>query len=121
MAEIIYNKLVRDKIPDIIRKGGKEPVTRVLEGDEFLQYLDRKLLEEVQEYLEAPSREEIADILEVLEAILAVRRIPQAELRRTKNAKALKNGSFRERYLLEKVIDPGQTDPLNPSPTDPTQ
>ncbi|MDL2319465.1 nucleoside triphosphate pyrophosphohydrolase, partial [Eubacteriales bacterium OttesenSCG-928-A19] len=90
MPEIIYNKLVRNKIPDIIRKNGKEPVTRVLEGEAFLAALDAKLREEVEEYLENPCMEEVADILEVLEAIVAMRRMPQAELRRVKNAKALK-------------------------------
>lgn len=104
MPETIYNKLVRDKIPEIIRKNGQEPVTRVLDDAAFLAALDAKLQEEVGEYIESPSIEELADILEVLEAIVAVRKIPQAELRRKKNAKALKNGSFRERILLEKVI-----------------
>lgn len=109
--ETIYDKLVRDKIPDIIRESGGDPVTRTLDNDEFLTYLDRKLQEEVGEYLENPGKEELADILEVLEAIVAMRRIPQAELRRAKNAKALKNGSFRDRVLLEKVIMPQGDDP----------
>lgn len=106
MKETVYNKLVRDKIPDIIRKNGQEPVTRVLSEEEFVAALDQKLQEEVAEYIENPDIEELADVLEVLEAIVAMRKIPQAELRRKKNAKALKNGSFRERILLEKVTTP---------------
>lgn len=107
MGETIYNKLVRDKIPDIIRRGGKEPVTHVAKNqDAFLALLDAKLREEVEEYLQTPCVEELADILEVLEAIVATRGIPQAELRRAKNAKALRNGTFHGRVVLEKVIDP---------------
>lgn len=106
MKETVYDKLVRDKIPGIIRQSGGEPATRTLDDHEFIAYLDKKLQEEVGEYLENPGKEELADILEVLEAIVAMRRIPQAELRRAKNAKALKNGSFKDRVLLEKVTEP---------------
>ncbi len=106
MNEKAYNKLVRDRIPEIIRREGKEAVARTLEGDAFLAALDAKLLEEVREYLAAPSAGEIADILEVLEAIVAVRGIPQAELRRVKNEKRLLRGSFTGRVFLEKVIEP---------------
>lgn len=107
MAETIYNKLVRDKVPEIIRESGREPITRKLEEkDAFIAALDAKLREEVEEYLAAPSAEELADILEVLEAIVAMRGIPQPELRRAKNKKALKRGTFHDRVFLEKVIDP---------------
>lgn len=107
MKETIYEKLVRDKIPQIIRDSGREPVTRVLEDDaEFLAALDAKLLEEVHEYLETPSVGELADIIEVIEAILAIRRIAQPDLRRAKNAKALKRGSYHARAYLEKVVEP---------------
>lgn len=107
MKETVYEKLVRDKVPQIIRDSGREPVTRVLEDDAaFLAALDTKLLEEVNEYLENPSAEELADIIEVIEAILAIRRIAQPELRRAKNAKTLKRGSFHGRVYLEKVVEP---------------
>lgn len=101
-----YGKLVRDKIPEIIRAQGGEPVTRTLSLEEFEAALNAKLKEEVDEYLADPSTEELADILEVLEAIVAVRRIPQPELRRAKNAKALKRGSFTARTFLERVEEP---------------
>lgn len=106
MKETIHNKLVRDRIPEIIERNGNRAVTRTLQGDAFLAALDAKLLEEVNEYLADPSVDELADILEVLEAIVAMRGIPQAELRRRKNAEALTRGSFRERVFLEKVIEP---------------
>lgn len=106
MNETVYNKLVRDKIPELIESSGRTPVYHALADDEFLQRLDAKLLEEVQEYLENPCIDEIADILEVLEAIVAMRKYPQPELRRAKNAKTLKRGSFTKKIFLEKVIDP---------------
>lgn len=107
MSETVHNKLVRDKIPDRIRESGREPVTENLTDDEaFLKALDAKLQEEVAEYIENPSMEEIADVLEVLEAIVAIRRFPQAELRRKKNQKALKNGTFHDRVFLKKVVEP---------------
>ena len=62
-------KLVRDNIPDIIRADGKTPVTRILNQEEYLNELDRKLQEEVAEYQADKSMEELADILEVLSAI----------------------------------------------------
>lgn len=105
MAETTYNKLVRDKIPEIIERNGQTPVTHTLGDEAFLAALDAKLSEEVAEYRENPSMEEIADILEVLEAIVAMRNYPQAELRRKKNAKMVKNGSYTSRIFLEKVLD----------------
>lgn len=106
MSETVYNKLVRDKIPEIIQAKGDEPVTHVLDREAFIAALDEKLLEEVREYLAEPSVEELADIIEVLEAILAAREISQPTLRRAKNVKALKRGSFLQRIYLEKVIHP---------------
>lgn len=66
-------KLVRDKIPQIIREAGKVPITRLLDNEEYLKELDIKLNEEVQEYQEDKSIEEMADILEVLFAICEAR------------------------------------------------
>jgi len=66
----IYNKLVRDNIPEIMIKNGAKPVTRILTEEEYLKELNKKLLEEVNEYLESGSIEELADIEEVIIAIL---------------------------------------------------
>ena len=68
---IQYDKLVRDRIPEIIRAAGKQPVTRMVAGpDELKQRLIDKLAEEMQEYRESGSLEEIADILEVLQGLV---------------------------------------------------
>ena len=69
MASILYDKLVRDKIPEVIIAAGKQPITDTLSPEETKEALDRKLQEEVQEYLESRSIEEMADVLEVLHGI----------------------------------------------------
>ena len=66
---IYYDKLVRDRIPSIIEKAGKIAVTDTISPAEMQTALDRKLQEEMKEYLESHSIEEMADILEVLHGI----------------------------------------------------
>ena len=66
MNSIHYDKLVRDKIPEVIQQAGKQPITDILSQVDIAAALDRKLMEEVQEYLESGSVEEMADVLEVL-------------------------------------------------------
>lgn len=107
MKERHYNKLVRDNIPDIIKKGGSIPVTRVLGKDEYMACLHRKLQEEVAEYLKDNNLEELCDILEVLEAIATVMEFSENEIEEVKEKKAEKNGDFKEKIFLEKVIVEG--------------
>ena len=66
-----YNKLVRDRIPEIIEANGHKCETRVLNDDEYLLELKNKLQEEVNEFLESGSVEELADILEVVHSLSA--------------------------------------------------
>ena len=66
---IHYDKLIRDKIPSIIESAGKTPVTDLISPEHMQTALDRKLQEEVREYLESHSVEEMADVLEVLHGI----------------------------------------------------
>ncbi len=100
----IYNKLVRDKIPEIIERGGATPVTRILNDGEYLTELDRKLSEEVSEYLESGSLEELADVSEVLAAILCAHGYTADELLRAMNEKRAERGGFAERIYLECVV-----------------
>ena len=65
----VYNKLVRDRIPDIIRQQGEIPYTKTLEPDEYRCLLEAKLDEEVGEYHRDKNLEELADILEVVYAL----------------------------------------------------
>lgn len=101
----IINKLVRDKIIDQIQKDHLVPVYHVLEADELLPELNQKLKEEVQEYLESGSIEELVDIGEVIHAILAIKNVTVEEYQKLRIEKKEKNGAFDKRIFLEKIID----------------
>ena len=100
---VMYKKLVRDKIPDIIRGSGKEPITRILNEEEYLKELIKKLREEVAEFEEDYSIEELADIKEVTIAIREALGIHAGKLEDIRRAKATKNGRFKNRIYLEDV------------------
>lgn len=103
----VYNKLVRDKIPEIIRANGEQAVTRVLDEKEYLKELIKKLKEEVAEFEEKPSVEELADIKEVMIALRIAMGIHAGELEDVRRLKANKNGRFKNRIFLERVEDDG--------------
>ena len=98
---MVYNKLVRDKIPQIIAASGKNCVTEVLQEDAYLQKLDEKLGEELAEYQESKSLEELADLLEVMAAVVKARGYSWEELERIRARKREKRGGFEERILLK--------------------
>lgn len=99
-----YHKLVRDNIPQIIASTGKSCKTRVLSQEEYLEFLDEKLQEELTEYQQSKSLEELADLLEVMEAVTSARGYTWEELMKVKLEKKQKRGGFDERLLLEEVI-----------------
>lgn len=103
MKETVYHKLVRDRIPQIIREQGQECETRTLSQDEYLLMLDAKLQEEMQEYLEKHDPEEMADLLEVCYALMAAHGHSPAEIESIRLEKQQKRGGFYQRILLEKV------------------
>ena len=103
----IYNKLVRDKIPEIILKDNELPSTRILNDEEYIQELNKKLQEEVNEYLEAENIEEMVDILEVIRAILEHKGVTYEEIEEKRIKKANKRGAFKEKIYLEKVLENG--------------
>lgn len=90
-------KLVRDKIPQIIRDDGKKPMIEILSEEEYLTELDKKLNEEVAEYQADKSLEEMVDVLEVLFAICEARGHSVDELMRVREEKREKHGGYRER------------------------
>lgn len=90
-------KLVRDRIPEIIRNAGKTPIKDILTHEEYLIELDKKLNEEVAEYQADKSIEEMADILEVLFSICEVRGYSVEELLQMKEIKREKRGGFKNR------------------------
>ena len=102
----VYNKLVRDKIPEIIFENDRKTCkTRVLDTDEYLKELNIKLQEELKEYLESGDVEELADLEEVLRAILDVKNVSYEEFENIRKAKADKRGAFAKRIFLESVND----------------
>lgn len=102
----IYNKLVRDKIPTIINAdNGKTCITRIMEDDEYLESLNVKMQEELKEYLESGDVEELADLEEVLRAILDVKKVSYDEFETIRKSKVEKRGAFKEKIFLESVND----------------
>ncbi len=105
----IYNKLVRDRIPEIIKEQGNTLSTRILENEEYLNELRTKLQEETNEYLEAESSaeaiEELADIMELLYALAEVYGVTSEMLEQIRAEKAEKRGGFKERVYLIEVED----------------
>ncbi len=101
-----YNKLVRDKIPEIIKeKDNKVPIFRILDDKEYLFELNKKLLEEVNEYIEENNVEELADIVEVIYGILNYMEISVEEFEKIRKDKSEKRGAFLEKIYLESVED----------------
>lgn len=98
-----FDKLVRDKIPQVIKENGEEPTTHLADGDEYSERLAEKLDEEVTEYLESREISELADVLEVVHAIRKDRGITIEELQETRMQKAKKRGRFDEGIVLERV------------------
>lgn len=94
-------KLVRDKIPEIIKSDGKEPITRILSDKEYINELEKKLDEEVLEYKADKSIEEMADVLEVLYAICEYHGYSIEELMRVKQKKQDERGAFKKRIFWE--------------------
>lgn len=106
MSVIIYNKLVRDRIPEIIEQDNKTCDVRILNDDEYLKMIDAKLDEEVAEYHKDQNLEELADILEILYAATKAREYSVEDLEECRRRKAEKRGAFEKKFFLEKVYEP---------------
>lgn len=106
--ERVYNKLVRDNIPQIIRSKGEEPVVRELSEQEYLRELKKKLLEESSEIVEAEGcdmLEELADLMEVAKALASTMGKSINDIMEIAECKARKRGAFDKKIFLEKVIE----------------
>lgn len=105
----IYNKLVRDRIPEIIEKSGKSYRTRILNATEFLNELNKKLEEELAEYLATDTAsnalEELADMMEILYALAEAHDSSPEELEQIREEKASVRGGFSKRIYLLDVDD----------------
>ena len=97
-----FNKLIRDNIPAVIIASGETPITRVLDGEQYLQALITKLGEEYDEFKQARNVEELADLQEVVLA-LADAIASRTELEAVRAAKAAERGTFKGRIFLERT------------------
>lgn len=105
MPKIIYNKLVRDGIIDIVKRSGKMANAKVLSDAEFAVELSKKLQEEVNEFLESKNIEELADILEVIEYLAISKGATLEHILNIKQQKKADRGGFNNKIFLESVED----------------
>ena len=105
MKTKIYNKLVRDHIPEIIETDGKTCITEILSDAHYVEMLDAKLNEELAEYQESKSLVELADLLEVMQAVVEARGWSWAQLEQVRQEKASQRGGFARKILLKEVIE----------------
>jgi predicted house-cleaning noncanonical NTP pyrophosphatase (MazG superfamily) len=102
--EIDYDKLVRDRIPEIIEKSGKEFVIHKASDEEYKTKLLEKVVEELEEFKEKPCEEEIADILEVIDSIIDYYGFDKEKIEVIQGQKRNEQGGFKEKVILEKVL-----------------
>ena len=98
-----YNKLVRDRIPEIIQSSGKTCITEVLSDADYLCMIDAKLDEELAEYHKDQNIEELADLIEVIYAATRARGYSLEQLEAVRVEKAAKRGAFEKKLLLKEV------------------
>jgi predicted house-cleaning noncanonical NTP pyrophosphatase (MazG superfamily) len=98
-----YNKLVRDKIPEIIRKRGAKPIIHIANKKEYWKTLKEKLREEVNEFLMNSNKDELVDILEIIYAICDFKKIDKNELERLRKKKSKERGGFKKRIILDEI------------------
>jgi predicted house-cleaning noncanonical NTP pyrophosphatase (MazG superfamily) len=108
MGKIIYNKLVRDNIPEIIKQEKGEPQIRILEPEEYLKELFKKLEEEAREAAGAKDNKqellkEISDIYEIIDAIVDNCGLDKEEIMKLKNERKIERGGFDKKIFLESV------------------
>lgn len=105
----IYNKLVRDRIPEIIGGTGKKYSTRILSTEEYQKELKKKSFEELEEYISTTDNEsaleELADVLEIIHALAVTHDSSIDEIEKIRKIKAEKRGGFNERIFLVEVED----------------
>ena len=97
------NKLVRDNIPDIIKKAGKIPITHIANEQEYLKRLIEKLQEEVNEFIDNKKIEELADILEVIYAISNFKNYEKKDLEILREKVAKEKGGYKNKIVLDKI------------------
>lgn len=100
-----YNKLVRDKIPEIIISNWDIPITHIAWDKEYIKELKKKLKEEIKEFLKSNDPEELADILEVIYTIWNIQKISPEKLEEIRKNKANQRWWFRKKIILNETIN----------------
>lgn len=98
-----YRKLVRDKIPEIIKAKGEAPIFHVADEAEYWTKLKAKLAEETGEFVRDESINEVADVLEVIDAIIAYKNFDRVEIEAVKRKKFDERGGFGGRIILDEA------------------
>jgi len=101
MALKKYNKLIRDKIPEIIIADGAKAITHIADAAEYKEKLKDKLLEETNEFIESEDISEIADIYEVIEALCKLYGFDKEVVAKIKQDKQDKRGGFSKKIILD--------------------
>lgn len=105
----IYNKLVRDNIPEIIEREGKKANFLTLTDEEYIIELKKKSYEELDEFCAAVTTkeavEELADLLEIIYAHVQVLGTSFDEVEQVRQRKAMERGGFNKKIFLENVGD----------------
>jgi len=100
----VYNKLIRDKIPEIIEDAGEKPKIKTLNQKDFVKELKKKVVEEAHELQKAKNKKdvlnELVDIQELIDALRKVHKVSLNKLINTQQEKNKKRGSFRKRLYL---------------------
>ena len=102
----MYEKLVRDNIPDIIRKNGEEPIVEILDNERYKEELEKKLQEECMEVINAKGNnriEELADLLEVMYSLVELEDKTIEDVEKVRIEKKLKRGGFSNKIYLKGV------------------
>lgn len=101
-----YNKLVIDKIPEQIdNEPGRQSHYRILNNDEYLIELNKKVLEEANEFVEENSIEELADLIEVIKAIMKLKGYTKEDVYKAMQSKSEKKGAFNSQIYLEYITE----------------
>ena len=100
-----YHKLVRDRIIERIKHEGKAVTSHTADDAEYWQKLKEKLREEVDEFIDSEQPEELADILEVIDAIIAHKHVDMTAIQQLKEAKRNERGAFAQKHILDEVTE----------------